>query len=260
MNQNTEVRRGTDNKDLDFGQEFRDQVRDILREYYNKDSKYWKDEEEYLEDCLNTERVFATKVYDAVKEAIQSGGEKVNLLLDVDQTIGVLEFAGQKEGSHPRFIIRPVLLKLLEELRELCKRENKSFDLGFISGRSEESIRSDLESGGQLAVLNQYVGDKKRLIMHGQTEGLEEYADVNGGISDEKIGNLAVVNRDELLKINGGLNLDDLEKLVTLNKLVRRGNERFVVVDDQIYPGVLNKKNGMFGVSLKNEGAFDLII
>jgi hypothetical protein len=134
--------------DKDFMDSLTDKVKGNLHKKYS----YGED----LVKGIESEVAFVLKASDAFDKAVDSGANKVHLLLDIDNTIGAynMDF---KEIEDKKFVIRPAFIKLIEELKKKSVDDNVEFDLGFISNREASHSQKQLQTGGQFQDFAQYV-------------------------------------------------------------------------------------------------------
>ena len=205
---------------------------------------------------LEGEVAFANRVLDCAQEAVASGGKKIHLLLDIDNTIGAYEKDWQ-DYTKRKFVIRPVLSELLKELKMVCEKNNAVFDVGFISNRVATHSVDQLRPGGQFEGIEGYVN--RDLVLSSRDEKAsdsEEYRDDRLAY----LKNMEVVNSESpVLKRRAEMNPDGVDKLVVLERLKQKmeKDERCIVVDDSpIYPEILNNESGMYGVCLRDKGYY----
>ncbi len=252
---NPNFRTGSPEDSADFlsNSEYWESVKQGLLEIHPL-GKYY--DESDLERDLEKERYFAKVVYEAAKTAVESGGRQVHILFDIDNTIGAYDMETVR-----KFYFRPALHRILEEVKQLVEKSKAKFDIGFISNRDLKNTNQQLESGGQLASLAQWVN--RELVFSSRGAALAE--DYKFLSTDEKrlsfLRNLGVIgiNDDELSEVFYGMNPDGVDKLGVLSKLKGKigKDEKVIVIDDSpVYPEILDRAKGFSGVCIRDKGYF----
>lgn len=199
---------------------------------------------------------FMLEVYDAFKEAMESGAKEIHLLLDIDNTIGAYSQYLEK-AEERKFVIRPSLLKLIEDLASQAKEKGIKFDLGLISNRVASHSLEQLKEGGQFESFSKYVNPD--LVFSSRGERISDK--YHGEQRSEYLRQLGFVKMSNLDDPNRlyEMNPDGYDKLNVLKRLYDQHKEKtaYVVVDDSpIYTELLDKNKNFYGVSLRDKGYY----
>ncbi|HWP61163.1 MAG TPA: hypothetical protein VN495_01020 [Candidatus Paceibacterota bacterium] len=234
------------------------QVAARLRELFNEvhDTRRYEENEQgaRIEKLQNNEKVFFTKVVAGVEEARQQH-EQVTVLFDVDETLAKHVY---KSDNTSRTFLRPSAVPLMEFLKNTYQS-----NLGLFTSRG--GLEKQLENAELLAALKPYM-DTSLLFstrdypLFGSDSiefGKNLLRDFGGehGIVDD-----ALVDPDPFNRPGAMGDIDKLQCLKLIREKLPEG--AVVIVDDMVYPEILSRKNGLYGVSLNwmkgDSGVFHL--
>ena len=226
------------------------ELRDILmrvNRYDRKKSESQTDLEDDLRGGLEKEKGFVVRVLSAVEEAKKTS-DNIILLFDVDETIARKPFRG--EGY-----IRPSLIPVLEKVT------SKGVAVGLLTNRGKEVADDSLESGSDLGSIGAFFDRDIVFSSRGHNKVRADFDFTIEGFRAlmlKKFG--GVVGEAELDQGSDDCcGVGDLEKLSALSEIKEQYPDRsIIVVDDLAYPRFLGEDKGLYGVSLKEEGRFEI--
>ncbi|AKM81974.1 TPA: hypothetical protein DD449_03030 [Candidatus Berkelbacteria bacterium] len=201
-----------------------------------------------VQEMLDKEKTFALRVYDTVHQAVEENGKAI-ALFDVDFTLA--------ETDDDEYRVRPICPKLFSEVLDPLKQEGK-LDIGLITTKSVEKTLGYLQHPNQLGSIAGQVNpdlvysslglmrdEIKKKYSHGiPLEALEEkYCQAEGPIDSRCLENCQAE-----IFFN-----DDYEKPALLQEVKQENPDTAIVaVDDVIYPQLLNREKGFYGVPVQD--------
>ncbi len=195
----------------------------------------------FLETNFAREQRFFWKVLERWNDLDQSTDSRQTLVLfDIDETLG----APVRRTNIPnefRTVIRPAAIPLLE-----CLVAVES-EIGLFTTRGTFAVQEQLEDQIHLGRLKPYVSVDQ---IYGR-DGRDKWDTLEATEVQRRFGLIMndLLQHDEQLyySMNGG----DFMKLAKLVLIRKRTKDRpILVVDDLMYPSLLNPQSGMYGVSL----------
>lgn len=242
-----------------------------------------------VEAQLEKERRFLLRIYGKFVEVLRANpGKEIDILFDVDGTIGRPEFDYHSEKLIYRTEIRPALLPLLETMQVAAKALGTSVRNGLLTTRGVEDSTMRLNgevAGDQLAEIRSYVDQELVYSSDSASRSVVKYYDDRSATHSpeythsvlskkEKAYRPSVGEADKLhaLQLALGDQLPEVsdedksrrariirayKKLQSSENLAKidLNSSCVIVVDDYRYAEHLDESRGIYGVSVEHEKA-----
>ena len=248
------------------------EIEGLVRKYGLSRLSDEEDIKEDIEKALNREHQFVVRVWDGVTNFIADSSLPINLLFDIDETLGKKQYS-ETEDNDGITIFRPSALRLLDLIKTTY---NERLGIGFISTRGKGAMLAQLDDPDNLQPLQHVVdpslvfstGALMREIDWDKPEDVAFY----GAIKDSNEGTPAALYCQDIIDPTlfaekaeydySGLfrHTGDRMKTSLLAYLVRKNAEQaYMAVDDFPYAALLKKDSQQVrGVHLDNDSGFYL--
>jgi len=249
-------------------------------------ARFYDDEEmknEAREKLLKNEQYFVEHILEALQQALNEKN-KVILLFDVDDTIGkgfsknyLLEDKLPQEENKFITILRPSIEPLLKLIKQIDV--NDRIEIGLCSNRGQEALLQQLKDPENLNPISKHINQNRIyssrdfLLKHYDVGEIDHaYFKLSNELENDYDGNNIkklfsnIISPQKIEQDEAGMvvhlaNTGNSEKLVFYSDLKKQEeNTGIVAVDDFVYPYYFDPNKGIYGVSLYQNGRFNLFL
>lgn len=250
----------------------RTEIEGLYQEYkYAPEFTDAAERQEEIEVLVGREREFVIRLWDELVKFCTNNPNTINLLLDIDETLG--RFKPDETGNDGHTVLRPAVVRLLNRL---AQEYDEKLRMGFITTRGEDRLGSQLDDPRHLQPIRHVINRSILFSTQDLTKKInvdndEDWAFYEATRDGAQVATTAeycqnIIDPERLAKEAEdeyrGLfrNTGDKLKTSLLARLVREHpDQAYMAVDDFPYPSILKKDDPRIrGVWLDQEAAFYL--